>query len=108
MENIPHGLYNVILENIQAEGLLSDWKLSKYDNGVTTEQTFSGDFGMREKILLSIGKFEFQSTFLESLQNQSSLYITQYRRHRRGGKPLVTSGSHQLSSGGGRRGMGPS
>ena len=111
MENIPPGLYNVILENSHAEGLLSDWKLSKYDNGVTTEQTFSGNFYMREKILMSIGKFKLQSKFLESLQNQSSLHIQQYRRLVSGGGGrgrggwLSTTGSFQLSSGGGSSAM---
>ena len=47
--NIPPGLYNVSLQNNKAEGLSEDWKLSKYDNGVTIEQSFSGELGIQSK-----------------------------------------------------------
>ena len=102
--NIPPGLYNVSLQDNKAEGLSEDWKLSKYDNGVTIEQIFSGDFGLQKKIVMSIGKFELKSDFIDSLSNISDLDETQVRRARRGGF-LSTTGSFQLSSGGG--GPGP-
>ena len=97
--NIPPGLYHVSLKNNKAEGLLDDWKLSKYDNGVTIDQIFPGDFGLRKKILMSIGKFELKSDFIDSLSNMSNLHEAQVRRARRG-KVLSTTGSFQNSSGG--------
>ena len=33
--NIPPGLYRVMIENKDTDGLAEDWKPSKYDNGVT-------------------------------------------------------------------------
>ena len=99
MENIPPGLYRVIIENKSINGLSEDWKLLKYDNGVTTETEFTGELGAQSKrLLMSIGEFELQGEFIDSLGNQSDLDKTQVRR-RRGGF-LSTTGSFQLSSGG--------
>ena len=61
MENIPPGLYRVIIENKSINGLSEDWKLLKYDNGVTTETEFTGELGAQSKrLLMSIGEFELQ------------------------------------------------
>ena len=106
MVNIPPGLYRVVIENKDADGLSEDWKLSKYDNGVTTETEFTGELGIQSKnILMSIGEFELQGDFIDSLGNQSDLDNAQVRRARRGGF-LSTTGSFQLSSGGGGAGGG--
>ena len=58
MVNIPPGLYRVVIENKDTDGLSEDWKLSKYDNGVTTETEFTGELGKQsKKILMSIGDY---------------------------------------------------
>ena len=86
MENIPPGLYRVVIENKDTDGLSEDWKLSKYDNGVTTETEFTGELGTQSKnILMNIGEFELQGEFIDSLGNQSDLDSAQVRRARRGG-----------------------
>ena len=106
MENIPPGLYRVIIENKSINGLSEDWKLLKYDNGVTTETEFTGELGAQSKrILMNIGEFELQGEFIDSLGNQSDLDKTQVRRRRIGGF-LTTTGSFQLSSGYGGGGHG--
>ena len=59
--NIPPGLYRVIIENKSINGLSEDWKLLKYDNGVTTETEFTGRLGKQSKrILMNIGELVLQ------------------------------------------------
>ena len=108
MVNIPPGLYRVVIENKIINGLSEDWKLLKYDNGVTTETEFTGRLGKQSKrILMNIGDFVLQGEFIDSLGNQSDLDKTLERRAGRRGSFLSNTGSYQLSSGGSRRNNGP-
>ena len=108
MVNIPPGLYEVIIENKSINGLSEDWKLLKYDNGVTTETEFTGRLGKQSKrILMNIGEFVLQGEFIDSLGNQSDLDKTLERRAGRRGGFLSNTGSYELSSGGSRRNNGP-
>ena len=69
--NIPLKTYRVVIENKDTDGLSEDWKLSKYDNGVTTETEFTGELGTPSKnILMSIGDYELHRYFIDSLGNQ--------------------------------------
>ena len=83
----------MIIENRDINGLSEDWKLLKYDNGISVEQIFLGEFGTQSKrILMNIGDFELKGDFIDSLGNLSDLDKTQERRERRGG--FLDSSAH--------------
>ena len=102
--NIPDGLYQLHLMDSTGQGLPKDFTLEKYDNGITHNSIFPGNFGTKKTIMLVFGKLQFTSPFASNIDNLSSLTQTQVRRSARRGAFLSTSGSFTLSSGGSTRG----
>ena len=99
---IPFGLYNLSLKDLNGVGLSSEFTIEKYDQGASNTTSFPGNFGSQKTVMLSIGKLSFKSQFAgNSLKNLSDLDTQQTRRARRGGAFLSTTGSFTLSSGGG-------
>ena len=103
LEQIPFGLYQLVITSASGSGVSKEITATKYDRGTTNTNLIPGNFGASKMVMISYGEVKMESPFTQHLGTISDL--GEQKKVRAGGARraafLSTSGSFILSSGGG-------
>lgn len=101
LEQIPFGLYQLVITSASGSGVSNEMTATKYDRGTTNTNIIPGNFGTSKMVMISYGEVKMESPFTNSSGNVSDLGEQKKVRAARRAAFLSTSGSFTLSSGGG-------